>query len=226
MDELLNDLNNVNDPSAPVWANILIKSMKVIIMELKCVKDLTEKIVELEKCNSAFETTLNQLQTDNKHLHDKIINLEYSLDDQEQRNRNYCLLLHGVEENERENTDDVVIETINKELGLNIKMENIQRSHRVGPRNNSRATRNKQVKSRPIIFRFRDFRERQRVFKNKKLLKGKGISISENLTKKRYALYQLATTKYGRGNVWTIEGRITTKINNKFVVIHSESDLV
>ena len=124
----------------------------------------------------------------------------------------------SIDENERENTDNLVLGTIYKEL--NMKMGNIHRTHRVGQRNNSRPTRNNQVRPRPIIFRFSDFRARQSVFQNKKKLKGKGISISENLTKKPYTLYQLAISKSGRGNVWTIEGRVKTKINNKIVVLN------
>ena len=60
---------------------------------------------------------------------------------------------------------------------------------------------------------------------NKKKLAGKGISITENLTKQRMDLLKLAQTKFGFRNVWTIEGRVTTKINNQKVVINSESDL-
>ena len=35
------------------------------------------------------------------------------------------------------------------------------------------------------------------VFKNKKVLKGKNISISENLTRYKYDLLKKAVTKYG-----------------------------
>ena len=58
------------------------------------------------------------------------------------------------------------------------------------------------------------------------MLKGTGISITENLTKKRYTLYKHAVAKYGIGKIWTIEGRVTTKIDNKIFVIKSEDDLV
>ena len=82
-----------------------------------------------------------------------------------------------------ENTDDMVLKTINERLELPIVVENIQRSHRLGPRNASRNTRQNPTKPRAIIFRFRDFRARQSMFYKKKMLKGTGISITANLTK-------------------------------------------
>ena len=84
-----------------------------------------------------------------------------------------------------ENTDDMVLKIINERLELPIVLDK-QRSHRLGPRNASRNTRQNPTKPRAIIFRFRDFRARQSVFYKKKMLKGTGISITENLTKKRY----------------------------------------
>ena len=63
------------------------------------------------------------------------------------------------------------------------------------------------------------------VFKNKKNLKGTGVSISENLTQLRYDLLQKAGEKYGKNNVWSIEGRVMTIINNRYKVINSVGDL-
>ena len=51
------------------------------------------------------------------------------------------------------------------------------------------------------------------------------LSISENLTKKRYELYQAAITTYGRMKVWTNEGRIMTKLNDQYKTIRNMGDL-
>ena len=124
-------------------------------------------------------------------------------------------LLHGVEEMDGENTD-MVLKIINERLELPMVLENIQRSHRLSPRNASRNTRQNPTKPRAIIFRFRDFRARQSVFYKKKMLKGTGISTNrKSYKKKRYTLYKHAVAKYGIGKIWRIEGRVTTKIDNK-----------
>ena len=60
--------------------------------------------------------------------------------------------MHGVEEMDGENTDDMVLKIINERLELPMVLENIQRSHRLGPRNASRNTRQNPTKPRAIIF--------------------------------------------------------------------------
>ena len=42
MDQLLSNFENVDDTSMPAWAKILIDGLKIIITELKYVKDLAE----------------------------------------------------------------------------------------------------------------------------------------------------------------------------------------
>ena len=76
-----------------------------------------------------------------------------------------------------------------------------------------------------LILRFNSFRKRQEVFKAKRSLKGKKVSLLENLTKQRYEIYKAAVTKYGRDKVWTNEGRTLTKVNNTLLVINSLHDL-
>ena len=63
------------------------------------------------------------------------------------------------------------------------------------------------------------------VFRNKKNLKRKGIIITESLTKMRYGLLKKAKEKYGVDSVWTSEGRILHKIDNRIMVIYSEAGL-
>ena len=181
----------------------------------------------LESYKVVNDTVTENLLNDNKMLRDKIELLESKVDDQEQRNRNYCLVLHGVEEKEGENTDELVINTVVNDLGITgFSLNNIQRSHRMGPRINARNTRNKRVKPRLVIFRLSDFRIRKEIFKNKRKLKGKGVSITENLTHRRLNLLKLAQTKYGFDKVWTMEGRVTYKDGNNFVIFDSENDLI
>ena len=182
MDQLLTKLNAIDDPLMPPWAKLLI-SLQFIITEITCVQVLSTRVNELESFKAVNEQVTPELKTENKRLQERLGNLSDVVDDHEQRNRNNCLLLHGVEEMDGENTDDMVLKIINERLELPMVLENIQRSHRLGPRNASRNTRQNPTKPRAIIFRFRDFRARQSVFYKKKMLQGTGISITENLTK-------------------------------------------
>ena len=54
-----------------------------------------------------------KLQMQVKELTDKVSNLFVQVDEQEQYSRRNCLLIHGVEENQNENTDILSINIIN-----------------------------------------------------------------------------------------------------------------
>ena len=110
-------------------------------------------------------------------------------------------------------------------VGISLTPSDITRSHRLGTPKPSRNTRSTKVNPRPIIFQFANFRMRQEVFYSKGKLKGKNISISESLTLSRYKLLREAQAKLGNGKVWTTEGRVTTKINDRIVTINSIDDL-
>ena len=151
-------------------------------------------------------------------LRGEIDQLKLSGDDYEQRSRNDCLVIHGIPEGDgkqHEDTDSLVRDTIEKELGVELKLEDIKRSHRLGPRKNQRATRTTKPNARPIIFRLQWFNKRQEIYSSKRKLKGKGITITENLTRLRYEVYKQAILKFGKNNVWSMEGRIFVKIDNE-----------
>ena len=165
---------------------------------------------------------INNLQNENEKIKDELAFVKQSVDNNEQKSRSSCLLVHGVKENEGENTDDIVLGVVNNEVGVSLSLDDVVRSHRIGPKK-MKPTRS--TKPRPIIFRFASVRKRMEVFKNKRNLKGKQIVITESLTKFRYQLLQKAKSKYGVKNVWTTEGHIFTKINNKLKTIISDVDL-
>ena len=75
------------------------------------------------------------------------------------------------------------------------------------------------------MMKFTNFCKRRIDFKVKSALKGKNVTITGNLTKVRYALYKAAIVKFGRGNVWTSEDRIPTKVNGNFSITYSMSCL-
>ena len=114
------------------------------------------------------------------------------------------MLIHGLPESKNENTDELVIAAIKEKMGEEIEKNEIDRSHRIGvPKNNG--------KSRPIIIKFVRYNTRCKIFKNKKKLKGKSISMTESLTKKRMEALKKAREDHGFENVWSSEGKILYK---------------
>ena len=209
LDQLSVNLETVkNDETIPKWTSVLIDSFKVLTNEIKYLGQLVNRVHELEQFKAISETVTSRLQ-------EEIIKLKSKIDDQEQRSRNMCLLVHGIDEKDDEDTDDIVVKLVTDDLGVEISEYDIVRSHRLGPKRNIIKTRSTKNNTRPIIFRLAKWSTRYAIYSNKRKLKGSKISISENLTAQRYERYKAAIELYGKGNCWTSEGRILAKIDNK-----------
>ena len=225
MDDLISKLDNVDD-SIPSWALLIITSVKELLRETVSTNNLIKKIEIMESESVVRQTVVDNLVIENKRLSNEINSLKFKVDDNEQRNRKNCLLIHGIAEGTKENTDAKVIEAINNNVeGVQIDISDLERTHRIGPLKSHRMLLSSQPRCRPIIARFTSFRKRNEIFKKKKVLKGKKISITESLTSVRYKLYQDAITKLGRANVWTNEGRLITKLGDEYITITSDGVL-
>ena len=86
------------------------------------------------------------------HLYDRI-------DDLEQYSRRNCLLFLGIEERDDEDTDALVLDVCNSELEVEVSLEDIERSHRLGAgkhqqgewSDNAEASQRRRQRHRPII---------------------------------------------------------------------------
>ena len=173
---------------------------------------LSKKIDELETEIKNKDEKIQLLENRVEILEEEKESQGKEIDDLEQYSRRNCLLLHGVVETNAECTDDIIIKTCAEELGIDVKQEDLDRSHRLG-----KVKRNDN-KPRPIIVKFARYAVRNKVFSNKKKLKGKKLLITESLTVYRMKLLDEARQKYGVRNVWTYDGRVMYKENNKISV--------
>jgi len=126
-------------------------------------------------------------------------------DDLEQYSRRNCLVLHGIPEDKRENTDKIVLETINSKLNVKLEATDLDRTHRIGKHS---PTSNR---PRAIIIKFARYNVRASVFRGKKQLKNTQLMLTESLTSKRMRVLQLAKAKFGVRNVWTSDGEVLRK---------------
>ena len=81
-------------------------------------------------------------------LKEKFFQVDKTLDRQEQYSRRNCLLVHGVEENNNEDTDQEIINIVKNDLGEEITIHDIDRTHRLGKRKLDNNV------PRPIIVKF------------------------------------------------------------------------
>ena len=73
------------------------------------IKFINEKFEEMEADRKDKERQISELKNEVKYLNEKVEIVDRSLDRYEQYSRRNCLLMHGVKENEKEDTDEVVI---------------------------------------------------------------------------------------------------------------------
>ena len=69
-------------------------------------------------------------------------------------------------------------------------------------------------KPRAIIVKFTQYKDRHHVFRNKKLLKGLSISVTERFTLKRMEHFKKAREQHVFANIWTLDGKIMFKRND------------
>ena len=137
----------------------------------------------------------------------RIDKLKHLVDRQEQYLRRNCLLVQGIAETNDENIRDLVLKTINEKLDVEIKENEIDRSHRIGRKKDGQ-------KPRPTIIKLKRYNIRKKVSASKKKLKGTGVSITESLTAKTMEQLNKAREEHSYTNVWTTDVKILFKHPN------------
>ena len=206
----LKDLHNTTEQTK----NSQIKGEEHLRELTKFIEFANNRFDEYEKEKKEKDELIKNLRKDVNDMAGIIDNLSLGLDRQEQYSRRNCLLLHNIPETSNENTDDLVIKTVNEELLEAITINETDRSHRLG--------KSQAGKIRPVVVKFARYHTRNKIFRKKKLLKGKQVSITESLTKRRMAELKEAREKHGFHDVWTGDGKILYKDNsdNKIKVFY------
>ena len=172
-----------------------------------------------------LKATISSLEKENRSLKTRVASLEARVDAAEQYSRRNCLRVAGVPENSSENIDDYVVDMA-KAIGVDISVNDIERSHRVGkPRAPGR-------RPRDIIVKFVSYRVRRRVYAARTLTKTKGfmgVYVNEDLTKSRNELIgkarRMVKLKYIK-SAWSSDGTILVRLGDEAVHrITSEDDL-
>ena len=137
-------------------------------------------------------------------LDEQITKVAIGLDDLEQYGRRCSLRFFGVplSENERENTDKKIVDICHDMLDVDLSEQDIQRSHILGKYS---------PQSNQIIVRFKSYKTKVDIYKQKKKLKGHSIFMSEDLTKRNHAIVRkLAELKKENkiDSFWTIDTKI------------------
>jgi hypothetical protein len=223
---LTSDTNLLNTLANTI-ASILINSTDLIMkITDKLKEDVTQHVYEAMSfdINQQSETTTTLTKVTDE-LSVKIASLEDKLEDYEQYSRRNCLLIHGIPETKKENTNSIAISTITDRLEIPLTDNDIDRSHRLGRKQTANPS-DGVPHPRPIIIKFCRYGKREKVFKVKSRLKKTGIVITENLTARRMALLKAANNHESVSSAWTTDGRVQCITTSEtFMNIKSIKDL-
>ena len=240
---------------APSWARFLYKEIKQQLGEFtqlksqfvshkavvnqilgeyeKSAEHISERFDEFDAIKETMCKDIDSLLERREDLDEKLTHIMEKLDDIEQYSRRNCLLFAGIVEKDDENTDQLIMDTCREGMEIELSLQDIDRSHRIGmktqrevppePEENGQV---KHQKVRPITVKFTSYRRHQQVFSAKKNLKGKHVGISENLTKIREKIFNLARDVVGYNNVWSQDGKIFAKRHDdRIITMTKERDL-
>ena len=88
------------------------------------------------------------MKSDTICINEKIEKLKMILDIQEQHVRQSCHLQNSIAESEHENTDDLMLETLNEKMHVNLIFSTLDRTHHIGQKKSS------SNKSKAVIIKF------------------------------------------------------------------------
>lgn len=213
----------------PVYPQIVLSDTDILRIATQVKVMISEEIEKLvnEKVNQVttdLRQSMSALREENQRLRSSIIEVEAKMsakvDDLEQYSRRSCLRIVVVSESEHENTDEIVL-TIADRWNINISPDDIDRSHRVGSQKPtaSREQPSRQIRSREIIVKFRNYQARLAFLKGRSVLREKRekMFIIEDLTQSRRSLaYECRQLKRDRKiqKTWVYDGNIFLSENN------------
>ena len=159
--------------------------------------ELHDLRIELERKNAVVQS----LTTSVKKLEGKVEAFESRTNELEQYSRRNSVRVFGVPETSPENTDDLVLKVVSDHLHCPMTKADIDRSHRTGkPRSDG--------KPRPILLKLCSYRIKAVLIRQRRNLKGSGISIQEDLTRQNHQILLKLASNPKVEAAWSSDGRV------------------
>ncbi|CAG9819992.1 unnamed protein product [Phaedon cochleariae] len=215
-------------------------AMDRILRDQKFIKALTDNVAEavidsvskklsdIEQKRRNFEHDLRELKRDNEYKFNtldvsikKVIKEKVSMlqkyDNMEQETRRNNLRVFNYQEKNTEDTRQEIMKLFNHKLSTKLTDDDIEICYRIGKKEENQ-------KPRGIFMKLKNHDLKQDIYKRKKLLKGTGVIIREDLTRARVELLTKTIEKVSIKNAWTDAGKIYVNNNSKISIIRSLDD--
>lgn len=204
------DLDKIRSTIISTFKEVLSREIEEMITK-QVTEKVTQECAQLNKGVTKMGTEVRDLKADNSKLY-------AILDDQEQNARSQNVRIFGVETSDGEDTRKIVLDLLNKKMKCGIKDSEIKKCFRVPAKNPS-------DKPPAILVQFFNDTSRTAVLVNRKQNPVTGVSVKEDLTKRRLDLLHRAVSKYTLKNAWTLRGNVYIRDNEGIRRINSVSDL-
>lgn len=207
------NLNKTEDELQSVVKTLVLK----LCTSEEFINELTKTIVAT--ISEQYEERISNLEKENTDINKKYQDLLIKNDKFEQTLKNKSLRIYGLKESKNENCKKTIINFMSKKIGITVKETKIEDCFRIGKYENG--------KDRPIVIKFTRLDIKRNIYNNKKILKGSGMIIREDLTTEGAKLVKMASEKIGNSNgiVWTNEGSIFAKIKENIIKIRCKNDI-
>ena len=190
---------------------------------------LNNKFDSLLKENQELKSKVDNAVKRIDYLENELSKAHSNNDELESYVRRQCLVVNNLKPEQGKTDQELFLDLCNNNFAeLNITSESISKLHRLprNPHNQNHADE----KPLALVVKFVKDMVRDRLFKNKKNLKGKGVTITELLTTKRSQLLSKCIEKIPSDGlsraIWTDNGKILVKIGeNRPVGLKTNDDL-
>ena len=134
----------------------------------------------------------------------EILELRKELNRLQQHSRKDNSRIFGLKETKDENCKKAVCDMLEEKLGISLSVRDFSAAHRLPSENKD--------KPLPMIVRFKDRSDKEVVMKNRKKLKGTGISINDDITRDNMKLMNRAENSEKFESVWFSHGKVLGKL--------------
>lgn len=166
-------------------------------------------IDSIERKTSNLEDKINELQKENTSLKEIVYSLE-------QNNKQNNIRIFGLPLTDTNVENDVL--SMLKNMQVKCSSKDISQCYKI-------KTSSKNKKSQ-VFVKFINNSVKMDAIRNRKLLKGKGIIINEDLTKYKYNLLKQAQLQLGKKAVWAFNGLINITVNGIRQTIANVEDIL
>lgn len=189
------------------------QAISELFAEEHFIEIITQKII------SKVIEKLNQIDNKIKGHEEKITTLEKKIEYMQQNVKIKNICIYGVNENKNKDLKQLLLEVINEKMQTEIAPEDIDMCYRIGEE------RAKGKKPRPVIVKFKNYDTKHFILRNCSKFKGSQLFVMEDLIKPRQELLREAQEKLKGSQVWSYNGTVYVKVENKNIKINGIQDI-